>query len=139
MPFTAGSKLALLDHPKLTAADSALGDEHAAVGQKRDAPWRVEVLGHDFHTHRLLLAFHHRAVQSDDERGARSQDAALRSHVLRELPDLFVTQALERRHGGIRDAIANRVGNSLVGRRCEPLLIEQAGRAAAGQVRAVTA
>ena len=134
MPVTgSGGELALVDDPELAAL---LGDQHAAVGEEVEAPWRRDALGDRFEPEGRLLA-------RDDHVGRRLVEGGLlalgpRAH-LADVDDhrphfLRRQHGFERRHAaGI--ALLDHPGEVGIGAAELPGVVDQAAELGALELR----
>ena len=136
-PLHLGQELAVLDNAQPART---LGDEQAAIRQKREPPRRLDPSRDDLDLERLLLRLDDLIVGIGDVLRAALEGRGLRPDVGDELPDLLLGQRpLEGRHFRRRDAVRDVPGEALVVGAPAPLIVEEARRAAAGEGGAVAA
>ena len=121
------------------AAD-ALGHEHPAVGQKCDAPRRLETGHHSLEAKRVALARDRELGRWRGNRDATAQKfIALPLQVGDETVDFFLRKdAAKRRHAGLRPTVGDTAPNVGLSSAMVPKIVEEVGRRDAREVSAVT-
>src|SRR5262245_44708773 len=85
-----------------------LRDEQTSIGQERQSPWRLEILGNDLERDGLLLRFDDGALRVDLRLGLSLLQSGLSADVEHQLTDLLVVdEILERDHCRRRTAVAD--------------------------------